>query len=92
MLERVRDECGDFLKSLEMNMDILDLASPDLNENEGLGEAISDVKVREIGPVNLKSGLDKTAEKNARMLRMRSGSRTKDDSRAPWDIHHKQCV
>lgn len=31
------------------------------------------------------------------MLRLRSGSRSKgsvqiDDSRAPWDPHHKQCV
>jgi len=61
-----------------------------------LGEAISDVRVRELGPVNLKSGLDKTAEKNAKILRMRSASRnknhSKDDYRAPWDVHHTHSV
>ncbi len=61
-LERVRDECADFLKSLEMNIEkILEPAHVDLNE--GLGEAVSDMKVREILPINSKSSLDKTADK-----------------------------
>ena len=93
MLERVRDECGDFLKSLEMDTVELHevVESVDLNLNEGLGEARSDVQVREMQPTVTKSGLDKTAEKNAKIARLRSGSRTKDDSRAPWDPHHKHC-
>ena len=33
MLERVRDECGDFLKSLEMSIDILDLSSPEIYDS-----------------------------------------------------------
>lgn len=91
MLEKVRDECGDFLKSLEMNLiDISELASPDTSE--GLGEANTNVQVRELGQINSKSTLDKTAEKNAKVARLRSGSRTKDDSRAPWDPHHRQCM
>lgn len=91
MLERVRDECGDFLKSLELNLvEISELVRPDTCE--GLGEAISNVKVREIGPVNSKSTLDKEAARNAKVVRLRSGSRTKDDNRAPWDPHHRQCM
>ena len=92
MLERVRDECGDFLKSLEM--DTLELHEPvqPVDLNEGLGEARSDVQVREMQPTVTKSGLDKTAEKNAKIARLRSGSRTKDDPRAPWDPHHKACA
>ena len=93
-LEKVRDDCADFLKSLEMNVkEILEPAHIDINE--GLGEAVSDMKVREILPINSKSNLDKAADKSAKLLRLRSGSRTKDlttDSRAPWDPHHKQCV
>ncbi len=39
-LERVRDECGDFLKSLELDkLDVFDNA-PDMNE--GVGEAVRD--------------------------------------------------
>ena len=36
----------------------------DLNEKE---EATSDVKVREIQPINSKSGLDRNAERSARL-------------------------
>ena len=57
MLERVRDECGDFLKSLEMNtLEIQEVAPVDMAE--GLGEATSNVKVREIQPNKSKLGLD----------------------------------
>ena len=73
--------------------EILEPAHIDINE--GLGEAVSDMKVREILPINSKSNLDKAADKSAKLLRLRSGSRTKDsttDSRAPWDPPHKQCV
>ena len=90
-LERVRDECGDYLKSLELNViDIAELASPQIDMSQGLGEATSNVNVRQLGPVNSKSTLDKAAEKSTRMARLRSSSRTKDppDSRAPWDPHH----
>ena len=46
-LERVRDECGDYLKSLELNvMDISELASPPIDMSQGLGEAVSNVNVR----------------------------------------------
>ena len=64
MLEKVRDECGDFLKSLELNLVELHENAP-TDMNEGLGEATSDVIVRELGPISLKSGLDKTADKAA---------------------------
>ena len=47
MLERVRDECGDFLKSLEMNTLEMQEKFP-VDMAEGLGEATSNVKVREI--------------------------------------------
>lgn len=50
------------------------------------------MRVRELGNINSKSTLDKIAEKNTRMARLRSGSRTKDDHRAPWDPHHRQCI
>ena len=57
MLERVRDECGDFLKSLEMNtLQVQEVAPVDMAE--GLGEATSNVKVREIQPNKSKLGLD----------------------------------
>ena len=57
MLERVRDECGDFLKSLEMNtLEVQEVAPVDMAE--GLGEAASNVKVREIQPNKSKLGLD----------------------------------
>ena len=46
-LERVRDECGDFLKSLEMNTLEMQEKFP-VDMAEGLGEATSNVKVREI--------------------------------------------
>ena len=97
-LEKVRDECADFLKSIEMDKSLdpymsVDAASAGHEINEGVGEASSDVKVREIAPINSKQGLDKNAaESKARMARMRSGSRTKDDCRAPWDPHHAHCV
>ena len=72
-LERVRDECADYLKSLEMNtVEIHEVPAGELNE--GLGEAASKVKVREIQPSNTKSNLDKNAEKTAKMHRLRSGS------------------
>ena len=62
MLERVRDECGDFLKSLEMN--VLEIhEAPALDLNEGVGDATSDMKVRENQPIISKQSLDKTAEK-----------------------------
>jgi len=96
-LEKVRDECGDFLKSLELDrLDVFDNA-PDMNE--GVGDAVREAIVREIQPINSKQGLDKTAENNAKMNRLRSASRTKatvenhhNDHRAPWDPHHKQCA
>jgi len=47
MLERVRDECGDFLKSLEMNtLEVQEVAPVDMAE--GLGEATSNVRVRDV--------------------------------------------
>lgn len=57
MLERVRDECGDFLKSLEMNVvEITEVASP-VPMNEGVGDAVSDVMMREMQPTS-KQALD----------------------------------
>ena len=47
MLERVRDECGDFLKSLEMNtLEVQEVTPVDMAE--GLGEATSNVRVRDV--------------------------------------------
>ena len=69
MLERVRDDCTDFLKAIEVGAPVpLEgghaAALLDLNEKE---EATSDVKVREIQPINSKSGLDRNAERSARL-------------------------
>ena len=100
MLERVRDECGDFLKSLEMHtLEMPELPPPEVNE-EGLGDAISDMLEREVLPITSKSDLDQNAEKLT--ARLRSASRTstntrtaaneKEDSRAPWDPRHKYCA
>ena len=47
MFEKVRDECENLLKSLEMNtLDVQEVSPKDMAE--GLGEATSNVKVREI--------------------------------------------
>ena len=76
-LERVRDECGDFLKSRELEkLDVFDNANADLNE--GMGDAVREVVVREIQPINSKQGLDKTPENNAKLQRLRSGSRNRE--------------
>ena len=98
MLERVRDECGDFLKSLELSaMEMRDLPPPEVNE-EGVGAAISDMLEREILPITSKSDLDHNAEKLTQRLRSASrtstntrtgGAKEKDDGRAPWDSRHK---
>lgn len=97
MLERVRDECGDFLKSLELSaLEMPDLPPPDVNE-EGVGAAISDMLEREILPITSKSDLDQNAEKLTQRLRSvsrtsnntRNGAKEKDDGRAPWDNRHK---
>lgn len=90
-LERVRDECGDFLKSLELDrVDVYE--APAIEMNEGLTDAVHQTVVREIQPMNSKQGLDKMAEKTAKIARLRSGSRTKEEGRAPWDPHHKNCT
>ena len=91
MLERVRDECGDYLKSLELDrVDIYQ--APEVEMNEGVTDAVHQTVVREMQPSNTKSGLDQNAEKNAKIARLRSGSRTKhqEDGRPVWDIHHQK--
>ena len=87
MLERVRDECGDFLKSLEM--DFLAIRKvPSAEINEGVTESVHNTVVREISPINSKQSLDK----NAKMARLRSQSHSKEDCRAAWDPHHTHCT
>lgn len=98
MLEKVRDECADYLKSLEMDhrVDIY-CEPPALEMNEGVTDAIHGTVMREMPQMNSKQSLDKTAEKNAaKIARLRSGSRPKviaGDNGAgchqtPWDPHH----
>ena len=48
MLERVRDDCADFLKSLEMDRTEVYHEPPGAELNEGVSDAIHQTVVREL--------------------------------------------
>ena len=66
---------------------------PAVELNEGVTDTVHQTLIREIPPMQSKSSLDKTAEKNAKLARIKSKeNNSKEDFRAPWDPHHTQCT
>lgn len=102
ILESVRDETADYLRSLQQERDnVSDQAMPTntIDLNRSCGDASTNIKVRvQKMRNNMKTGLDDAG--SALMARVKSGSRSPKYGsnngsfidKPVWDKHHANCT